>query len=73
MAQPSVVEPNGVPAQENGEIDHAVMPGKRKREDSEKGDEAMDGVEEGTVDKTAAWVPRDQKSLIRSYYEVLKR
>ncbi|KAK0384575.1 hypothetical protein NLU13_8661 [Sarocladium strictum] len=73
MAQPSVVEANGVPSQANGEMDPAAMSGKRKRETSEDGDEEMGGVEEVTVDKAAAWAPRDQKALIRSYYEVLKR
>jgi hypothetical protein len=73
MAQPSVVEANDVPAQANGELDTAAMPGKRKRENSDDGDEEMGGVEEVTPDKTAAWAPRDQKTLIKSYYEVLKR
>lgn len=73
MAQPSVVEPNGVPAQANGDLDHAAMPGKRKREDSDDADEEMAGVQEVTVDKPTTWAHRDQKSLIKSYYEVLKR
>jgi hypothetical protein len=73
MAQPSVVEPNGVPAHANGGLDHAAMPGKRKREDSDEADEEMDGVQDTTIDKTVSWAPRDQKALIKSYYEVLKR
>jgi hypothetical protein len=73
MAQPSVVEANGVPAQVNGEMDPAAMPGKRKRETSDDGDEEMEGIEDVTPDKVAEWAPRDQKALIKSYYEVLKR
>lgn len=73
MAQPSVDEANGVPAQVNGEMDPASMPGKRKRETSDDGDEEMEGTEDVTPYKAAEWAPRDQKALIKSYYEVLKR
>lgn len=61
-----------MPAQVNGEMDPAAMPGKRKRETSDDGDEEMEGIEDVTPDKAAEWAPRDQKALIKSYYEVLK-
>jgi hypothetical protein len=73
MAQPSAAEANGVvTAQPNGEMDHSVFPGKRKRDASEDAEE-VDGMDDVKLSEKDDWAPRDQVELIKAYYSVLKR
>lgn len=74
MAQPTPVEPNGASTPVNDENRHLAVPGKRKR-DSEDGAAAdeMTGVEEQKPAAPHRWAAGEQKDLINSYFDVLKR
>jgi hypothetical protein len=74
MAQPTPAEANGASTPVNDEIEHVAIPGKRKRdsEDDEGADE-MTGVEEQKPTAPHRWAAGEQKDLIKSYFDVLKR
>lgn len=70
MAQPATTKPNGVPEPASTENAQPVVPGKRKRDNGEEGDE-LDGFEDEKPAATNGWPKGDQKELIQSYLEVL--
>lgn len=74
MAQPERTEVNGVATPANGEMEQTVLPGKRKREAGDEGD-AMEGVEDfkPEAQETDEWASRNQKDLISTFFDVLKR
>lgn len=72
MAQPATTKPNGVPEPASTENAQPVVPGKRKRDNGEEGDE-LDGFEDEKPAATNGWPKGDQKELIKSYFEVLSR
>ncbi|KAH7134660.1 hypothetical protein B0J13DRAFT_560908 [Dactylonectria estremocensis] len=73
MAQPATTKPNGVPEPSSTEHAQPVIPGKRKRDNGDSGDEGeeLDGFEDEKPIVANGWPKGDQKKLIQSYLQVL--
>lgn len=72
MAQPATTKPNGILEPASTENAQPVVPGKRKRENGDDGDE-LDGFEDEKPVITNGGPKGNQKELIKSYLEVLNR
>ncbi|KAK7419552.1 hypothetical protein QQZ08_010802 [Neonectria magnoliae] len=70
MAQPATTKPNGILEPASADTVQPVVPGKRKRENGDDGDE-LDGFENEKPVVTNGGSKGDQKELIKSYLEVL--
>lgn len=67
MAQPGTVHANGDSRPASEEVAQHVVPGKRKRDDSEK----EDGPDEVKPVVTNAQHKKSEKELVKSFYQVL--
>ena len=74
MAQPTPAEANGASTPVSDENGHLAVPSKRKRDsEDDAGADEMTGVEEQKPTAPQGWTAGEQKDLIKSYFDVLKR
>lgn len=74
MAQPTAaLESNGVSTPGSDANDHLAVPGKRKRDLADEGADVKGGDSTLDPDASRRWPAGSQKSLVKSYFDVLKR